>query len=397
MLTGKENIIKSNARSLSNGRLFFQHRLTINQPNDIYEQQADAMADKVMRMPANENTQQPFFKPAITPIQRKCAHCEEEEKLQRKESNTEVAAPSSTESYLNSLTGGSPLNENERSFFEPRMGYDFGDVKIHRDAGAAKSAQAINALAYTSGNDIVFNEGQYAPDTESGKKLLGHELTHVVQQNTGSSPSVQRAVFVCDEYRTVSPTTYNPGPGISLSLNGHAITIRANIEIYGGSASAAVAGQIKSTIERFWNKSFDDGYSVSTTANVTVQGAAADTSKTRIDIRNEVGVSNVAPTYWVIGANYMQYYLQSSDINWTPAHEFGHLLGLPDHYSEGIISMIGGIIDPSYRTTPADPGWEGNLMAATGGILEKKNLQELITVGFRARTECVRGHSESPL
>jgi peptide methionine sulfoxide reductase MsrB len=66
--------------------IFFQPKLTINQPNDIYEKEADAMADKVMRMTGNENSHQPFFKPAVSSIQRKCAHCEEEEKkMQRKE------------------------------------------------------------------------------------------------------------------------------------------------------------------------------------------------------------------------------------------------------------------------------------------------------------------------
>ena len=69
-----------------------------------------------------------------------------------------------------------------RNFYEPRFGYDFNNVKVHTDTVAAKSAQSINALAFTSGNNIVFNNGQYSPDTDSGKRLLGHELTHVVQQ-----------------------------------------------------------------------------------------------------------------------------------------------------------------------------------------------------------------------
>src|SRR4029453_18752012 len=88
-----------------------------------------------------------------------------------------------TDNYISSLSGGQQLSNDERSFFEPRMGYDFKDVKIHTDAAAVKSAQSINALAYTSGNNIVFNQGQYAPHTENGKKLLGHELTHVLQQS----------------------------------------------------------------------------------------------------------------------------------------------------------------------------------------------------------------------
>lgn len=160
----------------------FQPKLIINQPNDVYEQEADAMADKVMRM------EQPLIqaKPLpVTSLQRKCAACEEEEKAHRKEMNNgETSADSSLESYVGSLNnGGHSLSNEVRSFYEPRFGYDFSNVKIHTDTNASKSAQSINALAYTSGSNIVFNDGQFSPDTDSGKRLLGHELTHVVQQN----------------------------------------------------------------------------------------------------------------------------------------------------------------------------------------------------------------------
>jgi hypothetical protein len=74
------------------------------------------------------------------------------------------------------------MPDSSRKFFEPRFGHDFSNVKLHTDPDAAESAQSINALAYTSGNNIVFNTGQYSPGSESGKKLMAHELTHVVQQ-----------------------------------------------------------------------------------------------------------------------------------------------------------------------------------------------------------------------
>jgi hypothetical protein len=75
---------------------------------------------------------------------------------------------------------------------ENRFGYDFSQVRIHTDQIAAKSASAINALAYTSGNDIVFNQGQYAPGISGGKQLLAHELTHVVQQDHKRPKMVRR-------------------------------------------------------------------------------------------------------------------------------------------------------------------------------------------------------------
>jgi hypothetical protein len=71
------------------------------------------------------------------------------------------------------------------------------EVKIHTDADAAKSAQSINALAYTTGNNIVFNRGQYDPGTDNGKRLLSHELTHVIQQK-GNNTQIQRTVSDAD-------------------------------------------------------------------------------------------------------------------------------------------------------------------------------------------------------
>lgn len=172
---------------------FFQPKLTINNPNDKYEQEADVISDKVMRM------EQPFIQQKTLPIsslQRKCAHCEEEEKkMQRKEmTGGKITADNSLGNYVSTLSNsGQPLPNEARSFYEPRFGYDFSKVKIHSDTVAAKSAQSINALAYTSGNNIVFNSGQYAPDTNSGKRLLSHELTHVVQQNANHlSRSIMR-------------------------------------------------------------------------------------------------------------------------------------------------------------------------------------------------------------
>jgi hypothetical protein len=80
---------------------------------------------------------------------------------------------------------GQPLDAATRAFFEPRFGYDFSQVRVHTDAKAAESARAINALAYTVGRDVVFGAGQYAPGMSGGRKLLAHELTHVVQQGAG--------------------------------------------------------------------------------------------------------------------------------------------------------------------------------------------------------------------
>jgi len=189
MITKSLNNAKANDNNSSQKKgvkpAFFQPKLTINQPNDIYEQEADHMADKVMRMPDLSANQNAFFKPAHNHIQRKCQACEEKEKhVHRKESNgNEVHGSNGLDNYVSSLSSsGQAMSPASRSFFEPRFGHDFSNVKIHTDAVAAKSAQSINALAYTTGNNIVFNSGQYAPESDSGKRLMAHELTHVVQQ-----------------------------------------------------------------------------------------------------------------------------------------------------------------------------------------------------------------------
>ncbi|RPI19303.1 MAG: DUF4157 domain-containing protein [Ignavibacteriae bacterium] len=184
--SSKNNSILFSRTKENSNPYFFQPKLQVNQPNDIYEQEADLMADKVMRMTDKDvNNQNTFFKPSGNSIQRKCNLCKEEkEKLQRKESGSSesTTAPQIVHDVLSSSSGKS-LDSSTRSFFEPRFGYNFSNVKVHTGSEAAKSAQSINALAYTSGNNIVFGDRQYAPETNTGKKLIAHELTHVLQQN----------------------------------------------------------------------------------------------------------------------------------------------------------------------------------------------------------------------
>lgn len=117
-------------------RFFFQPKLIINDQNDKLEQEADATA--------------------------------------------------STENYISLLNGkGKAITPEEKKFFEPRFNnYDFSRVQLHTDSEANESAKSIHALAYTHGNHIVFGSNQYQPNSENGKRLMAHELTHVVQQNS---------------------------------------------------------------------------------------------------------------------------------------------------------------------------------------------------------------------
>jgi hypothetical protein len=84
------------------------------------------------------------------------------------------------------------LSENDRAFFEPRFGYDFGQARMYTDTQAAESARAVNARAFTVGRDVLFGIGQYTPGTSEGRRLMAHELTHVVQQSGKKYESEQR-------------------------------------------------------------------------------------------------------------------------------------------------------------------------------------------------------------
>ena len=167
-----------------------QPKLTINTPGDKYEQQADAMADRVMHMSANEKAVKHTPGLIGAEVQRKSATCKEAEKknepVMRKTENGNSGIPVSPSlaSSLNaSKGGGSPLPPGTKSFMENAFSKDFSGVRIHADNQAAEMSEGINAKAFAYGNDIFFNSGQFSPNADSGKHLLAHELTHTIQQH----------------------------------------------------------------------------------------------------------------------------------------------------------------------------------------------------------------------
>lgn len=175
-----------------------QAKLTVNEPGDIYEQEADAMADRVMRMSSNE-TVKPVTGLIGSSLQRKCSHCEEEEKkrkpVMRKEDTGSggMQVSSSFASSLNaSKGGGSPLPHGTRRFMESAFSTDFSGVRVHTGGQASQMSKGINAKAFTHGNDIYFDDGQYNIGSDEGKNLLAHELTHTLQQ---SQNIMQRSVI----------------------------------------------------------------------------------------------------------------------------------------------------------------------------------------------------------
>ena len=189
-----------------------QTKLAIRSPGDAFEQEADRVADQVLRMTPDAPSPPSISalagassvpeSEAHVPVQRKCAcsggstcsSCEEEKPVQRKEANASADAETETGSVSPTDLGpGQPMPDSVRSSMEWRFGVDFSGVRIHTGARDTQAASSIGALAYTTGTNIVFGHGQYQPESESGQRLLAHELTHVVQQQSGAvAPSIQR-------------------------------------------------------------------------------------------------------------------------------------------------------------------------------------------------------------
>jgi hypothetical protein len=180
-----------------------QAKLTVGAPNDAFENEADRVADQVMRMPEEEvaATAAPLQLQRMCAeceeekkdegvVMRMCADCEEEEKMQAKEEPGKTPeVPEGFAGRFAALHGnGQPLPASERNFFEPRFGRDFANVRLHSGPAASELARSVHARAFTLGDSIVLGSDQYAPGSSGGRQLLAHELTHVVQQG-GGKPS----------------------------------------------------------------------------------------------------------------------------------------------------------------------------------------------------------------
>ncbi|MET0576357.1 MAG: DUF4157 domain-containing protein [Mesorhizobium sp.] len=173
-----------------------QRKAQIGPVDDPFEREADQVADAV----TSDRTFGPIG-PTGNAVQRKCAQCEEEEEqqtIQRKcaacEAEEKIQRKPAEAAARAVSRGGQPLSEGERAYFEPRFGRDLSAVRIHTGGQAADAATAINARAYTLGSDIAFASGEYAPSSPHGKRLIAHELTHVVQQRSNDNAPIRRTV-----------------------------------------------------------------------------------------------------------------------------------------------------------------------------------------------------------
>jgi outer membrane protein OmpA-like peptidoglycan-associated protein len=195
--TEQPSFFNASAGYAVKGNGMLQTKLTIGQPNDKYEQEADEMADKVVQRLANPSVQTKCAhceeEEKKNAVQRKCAECEKEEELHTKaeSSSTSIASPHVESSLNASKASGNPLPANTKSQMENSFGADFSNVRLHTDNRAAEMNQHLNAQAFTHGSDIYFNSGKYDTNSTGGKHLLAHELTHVVQQGESIKTKIQ--------------------------------------------------------------------------------------------------------------------------------------------------------------------------------------------------------------
>jgi hypothetical protein len=153
--------------------------LPISQPNDASEIEADRMAEKVMRMPKSQTSVS---------------------------SDAGNQKSGNTFSQIRPQSEGKPLPESARAFFEPRFGQDLSGVRVHIDATAASQSERLNAEAFTVGNHIMFGPGRFNPDSEQGRFLMAHELTHYIQQQR-SGPQVNRRLVVNSSHPSGPPVS----------------------------------------------------------------------------------------------------------------------------------------------------------------------------------------------
>ncbi|KQT17903.1 hypothetical protein ASG31_03965 [Chryseobacterium sp. Leaf404] len=241
-----QKISEQNSKNVSAGKSkpFFpaviQKKLSIGSSHDSFETEADSVAEKIVNTSSFSVQRSSLLQPAdmivnnVNAVQRKCSHCEEEEKLRKKSSggaaqpNTNLA-PAHIENQIYSSQGsGQTMDKGTKNFMETRFGVDFSAVRIHTDSRADAMSKNLNARAFTVGNNIYFKNGEYSPSQNSGKFLLAHELTHTLQQSGGKikklgvksthQPKIQRGIL--DRIGEIASSVWDRTGGALLSIGG---------------------------------------------------------------------------------------------------------------------------------------------------------------------------------
>lgn len=182
--------------------LRIQAKPLLGAPDDAHEREADAVADAVMRAPDDvhacpgcmesaKDDDETLRRQSNSPFSIDEGTVEDEEDVPTEAETVRAkpatgARPQVSEGVAGRIAalqrGGQPLSPPVRNFMEPRFGHDFGRVRVHTGSMASETASRIHARAFTIGRDVVFGHGQFSPGSAEGRRLIAHELTHVVQQ-----------------------------------------------------------------------------------------------------------------------------------------------------------------------------------------------------------------------
>ena len=256
-----------------------QHKLTIGSSNDPLEREADRVADQVMAMPTNSSIEK-------TPprIQR----------FTEQSTSPSGTAPASVDRVL--ASSGRPLDPALMQNMEQRFGHDFSQVRVHTGSVAEQSTRDVNAHAYTAGHNVVFGTGQFSPGTYEGRKLIAHELTHVVQQGKGLRRNVIQRRSGCSAAQDTTITNDHTRARNMLSTaitavssyNGTAPTkvFNALSTHFHGATSNAFATWINVNLRFLWGTTWMAGYDCYT-------GGLAE----RVWA---CGPNNLATTFWCV-------------------------------------------------------------------------------------------------
>ena len=381
--------------------------LRISDPADAFERDAERVADDMMRG-ARSRPRLAFSDVSVWPrLSRTCAcgapaageKCEACKQAESKGVARKEAGPSSSEGADLSLVRrtldapGQSLDRATRAFFEPRFGRDLSDVRIHVDDQASQSATSVNARAYTVGRHIVFERGRHSPSTFDGMKLMAHELAHVAQFTRPSSASEGAGgeALVARQAATGQPGAraglnepvaldrgrFDGRFDAYVSPRAHAVTLIMNVDFEmgggwgsrpdGASALASFKPRLKEVVEREWSLKYD-----------LQPACGGEGEKFHAYVRLNTDGSNPHATIHFFpdtgggrsSAGDGEAALQESDVyakehtrpfrpkpgakpetrtffQYTAAHEFGHLLGIPHPHCKGNA-------DQCYGVTPAE-------------------------------------------
>jgi hypothetical protein len=257
-----------------------QTKLKMSAPGDAHEREADAIADKVMTQPEAAVQRNPAASEEEDEQKKKEAGKEpdkkEEEEVQRKTAGGEATVTDAAAAAIGARRGGGQrLPAGERAFFESRLGTDLGRVRVHADPEAARLSAGLSARAFTVGNDVFFGSGEYQPGSSSGRRLLAHELTHVLQQSgrNGAGKGSARGGMNDGTGRSQGPVdgtgTKAAGQGTVAPMVMRSVIFSSTIDIRYRSLKSRTFSITKSTIQVTANAGYpnpatcgSDGYDI---------------------------------------------------------------------------------------------------------------------------------------